>query len=143
RQEGAPGEARGGPAEQDAEGVLGGDDGALVVGDLGRRLGQGRRATLDGQLRADAALELALEQVERLAEGLGGAARDLQLQLELAELEIRLRDSAHQADHAAAPEVVLCQELCPGALGGAADAAPEVDLPGHVEGAREDVEGAV
>src|SRR5262249_13724006 len=51
--------------------------------------------------------------------------------------------SAHQADHDAAPEVVLCQELRPGALRGAADAAPEVDLPGHVEGPREDVEGAV
>ena len=130
-------------SEQDADLVLLDDDLLLELRDGGGGAAQGRPGALDRQQRVDPALVAAREQGLGLGERLGGAARDLELEIELLELEVRLRDAADQRQHDAAPEVLGGEQVGDRRLGGAADAAPDVDLPGQVEAAEEDVEGLV
>ena len=63
--------------------------------------------------------------------------RDLELEVELAQLEVGLRDAGHQREHHAAPERLRGQELAAGGLARAPDPAPHVDLPDEVHGRQE------
>ena len=61
------------------------------------------------------------------------AARDLELEVELAQLEVGLRDARHQRQHDAAAHRLGGEHLRARRLARAADAAPDVDLPDDVE----------
>ena len=77
------------PPEQQVELVLGGLDPPLDLGDLRRDLAERRRGVggLEGGGRA--LVELALEEVVGLLEGVHGLLRDHELRVELAEREVR------------------------------------------------------
>jgi hypothetical protein len=83
-------------AEQRAHLIFGGDDLLLDLRDRRGRVVQRRLGALDRQLGVDAALEAAPEERFRLGKGLGRIARDLELQIELLQAEVRLRDGADE-----------------------------------------------
>jgi hypothetical protein len=82
----------------------------------------------------------AAEVVERLLEGHHVLVRDLELQIEAEELEVGSRHTAHQREQHASTNLVGGNEVRLGSLRRAADAAPDVELPGRVESADEGVE---
>ena len=75
------------------------DDLALEIGDRGRRARERRLRARGREPGADAADELSLEEIERLLERVARPQRDLELEVELAQLEIGLRDVGHQREH--------------------------------------------
>src|SRR5262249_23639355 len=63
------------------------------------------------------------------------ALRNLELEVELAELEVRGRHIADQRGHDEAPRVLAGEQIAPRRLRGPPETTPEVELPGEVEGA--------
>ena len=118
-------------AEQDADLVFLGDDGALDLRDGG--LGAAQRALGAGglELGGDAEPEAILEQIVGALVGVGAVARDLKLHVERQQLEVRLGQVADQRQPHAAPGVLGGQEVRARRLVRATDAPPDVELPRH------------
>src|SRR5437773_2669548 len=131
------------PSEKGRELVLFGDDLALEVRDTRPRLGERRLGARHLEQRADPTPVTPTEEVEGVLEGDPRALRDRQLAVELEQLEVGLRHVAHQREQHAAPRRLGGEIIGPRGLGGPSDAAPDVDLPGEVEGPEEGVEGGV
>ena len=115
------------------------DDAALEIGDLRLRLRERGLGPRDLQLVADTAPETTREEVERLLERLGRLARDREFAVELEQREVRLRDAGHEREQHAAPNFLGGEQRLLGRFAGAADATPDVDLPGQREGAVEEI----
>ena len=135
----APWDRPRGATDQDAELVLLGNDLGLESRNRGRGLCEGCLGALDLKLRGDPALELAREKIERLLKGVDGVAGDLKLRVELAKLEVGLCNPRDKRENHAAARGIGGQELTLRRLGGPADAAPNIDLPGDVERGQEEV----
>src|SRR5262245_63569477 len=131
------------PAEQNAQLILLLHDLPLDVRDRRRRIGERRFGPRGRELVADAADELTREEVERLLERIGCALGDLQLQIELAELEISLGDVRDHSEHDSAADVFAREQIGQRGFGRAANSPPYIDLPGHLERTEEDVAGIV
>jgi hypothetical protein len=108
-------------------------DAPFEVRDAGHRRRERRAGA--GRLEAGrgAGLQAAVEQVVRLLERCGGALRGLQLQIELAQLEVARRHVGDEREQHAAARLLAGQDLRPRRLVQPPDAAPQIDLPGDAE----------
>ena len=121
-------------AEEEVDLVLLGHDGPLDLGDLRRHLPEGapRRATVS---RAEAAppSQPAVEEVVGVLEGRGGAPRDLELGVQLAQLEVGGGHVGDEREQHAAARLLGGEVVGARRLGQPADAPPEVELPGEAD----------
>src|SRR5438034_1546310 len=131
------------PSEQGGELVLLDDDLALELRDARAGLGERRLRARHLEQRADSTHIAPLEEVDGVLERDPRALRDLELAVELEQLEVRLRHVAHQGEEHATPHRLGGEIVGARGLRSAPDAAPDVDLPGEVEGPEEGVEGQV
>src|SRR5262249_56008150 len=113
--------------------VVVGEDAGGEVGDGRRRGGQGRAGAGGFEARGGAGFQAAMEQVVGLLERRDRALGDLQLQVELAELEVARGDVRDEREQHAAARLLGGQDLCARRLVQAPDAAPQIDLPGDAE----------
>ena len=130
-------------AEQHAEQVLLAGDGGFV---LGNRLAGDfvlRFDLADLHLRHGAVLVTQLENAQRLGVGLFGGAGDFQLPVETAQGDIAVGGVGGQAEQHRPAGFLAGQQVGAGRLVGAADASPQVDLPGGVDRPLVIVVGAV
>ncbi len=122
------------PADQDAELVLRLHDLPLELCHARRRARHLGLELSDVQLRDHALAEPPPREPERFPVRVERTARDLELEVDLAKLEIRARDAAHQREHDRALVLLLGQEVGPGGFSRAPDPAPDVELPAQIRG---------
>jgi hypothetical protein len=130
---------RGRLAEQDADLVLLRDDLLFEFGDV--RLGPAQRALGPGGLELGRQPEpqAIQEEVVGALERLGAVARDLELDVQRQQLEVRLGHVADQRQPHAAPRLLGGQQVRLRGLVGPADASPDVQLPLGGERPQEEV----
>ncbi len=81
------------------------------------------------QQRRHPALLPGFRQSEEGRPGGQGAPRDLHLQIKFSQREVGAGHVADQGQHHGLPEILRGQQIGPGRLGGAPEAAPQVQLP--------------
>src|SRR6185312_13866045 len=113
---------------------------SLEVGHASRGICHLRLELPDVELRDQSLLEASLGETQRFAARFERAAGDVEVEVELAQLEIRRGDVADEREHDGALRLLRREQIFTRSLGGATQTSPEVELPGYVAGHREDVE---
>jgi hypothetical protein len=129
------------PAHQHAELVFGLGDLSLQLCHARRRAGHLRFELPHIQLGNESLIKPPAREPERLPVCREGSPRDLQGEVQLAELEIGGGDIRHEREDDRALILSLGQEVIPRRLGRAPDPAPEIELPRQVRGGLELVVG--
>ncbi len=120
-------------AEQEGDQVFLGLDLTLELRNGRSGAPQSRLGARDLQPRGEASGEPPVEEIVGSLKGLGRPPRDLQPRVELAKLEIRLRDFGHDGQENGPASFLGRHVLSQRRFGEPTDSPPEIDLPGRAE----------